>query len=167
MRKFNFKLKTLFVFVLLIESFVIGLSINTYGFDEIEEINEIRKKVRDNIFLQLDLTLEQNKQIKKQHKEFDLNAEKRVKELIIHKKYFMEELKKQDADLKKINDTSGEIKRLGGELFDLKIESVLSLKKTLTPEQFEKLLELRKKAKNLANGLRGLIKRRMQGLMED
>ena len=167
MKRLNIKIKKLFGFLLLFKLLIIVLSINAYAFDDLEGINEIRKRVRNNLFQQLDLTPKQNRQIKKQHKEFDINVEERISELIKHKKDFMEELKKKDADIERIEETAAEIKRLGGELFDSKIESILSLKKTLTPEQFERLLELRKKAKKFGSGLRELFKRRMQGALDN
>ena len=167
MKKINIKTKKLFGFLLLFKLLIIVLSINAYAFEDLEEINEIRKRVRNNLFQQLDLTPKQNRQIKNQHKEFDLNVKERISELIKHKKKFMEELKKKDADPDKIELAADEIKRLGEELFDLKIESVLSLKKTLTPKQFEQLLELRKKAKKFGSGLRELFKRRMQGVLDN
>ena len=100
MKRLNIKIKKLFGFLLLFKLLIIVLSINAYAFDDLEGINEIRKRVRNNLFQQLDLTPKQNRQIKKQHKEFDINVEERISELIKHKKDFMEELKKRMRTLK-------------------------------------------------------------------
>lgn len=102
-----------------------------------------------NCVKELELTAEQQGQIKKQRNEQrEKNKELRDK-LRVKRTQLREELEKQDIDKSKIYGLVAEIKTLLGNQLEQRVESVLSMKEMLTPEQFKKLQE--KRAENKQN----------------
>lgn len=136
----------------LIAALCVGSVVHAQPFDDFggmkEGMGERRKVLSDKLVKELNLTSEQEKQIRKQRKE------KRKKNKTIRKKLgkkmkeLREELEKQDVDKGKIDAIAEGIKALRGTLIDQRINAILAMKEILTPEQYEKLKELREKRRS-------------------
>lgn len=98
-------------------------------------------KMFDKLKEKLDLTPEQEEQIKehrKKHREERKTARKLIRK---KRKALKEELNKPDSDLNKVDEIALQIKDLMGQQIDRRIESILTMKEILTPGQFKKMSE--------------------------
>ena len=92
----------------------------------------------DKLVEELDLTLEQQEQLKSFKSEQEA-AKKALREENRSKRAELrEELEKADTDRAKVDSIVAEIKDLMGQKLDGMIKGVLLMKETLTPEQYEK-----------------------------
>jgi len=106
------------------------------------------------IMEKLDLTQEQKDQLK-EHREARQEETKELKEeLKANRKTLHEELKKYDSDRGVIAATLSKVNDLQGKLMQEKTESFLQMKEILTPEQFQKMSEL-KDAQRAKKGKKG------------
>ena len=141
--------KRLIVYVGVIAGLCAGSMIQAQMYDhwgkDGKEMGERRKELGDKIIKELDLTAEQEKQMKEQREKTGKKNKAIRKELGEKMKKLKEELEKKDVDRRKIDAIAEEIKTLKGSLIDQRIDSVLAMKQILTTEQYEKLKELRKK----------------------
>ena len=86
----------------------------------------------------LNLTHEQQEKMK-QHREANQEKKKQLRELMQAKRAELKaEIGKPALDSAKVYALASEIKSLFGQMLDLRIEGLLFMKQTLTPEQFEK-----------------------------
>lgn len=94
---------------------------------------------------ELDLTAEQTAKINAQRKE-QKSAMKSIRESLMAKRNELrDELDKEKTDKAKIESITSELKRLEAQRIDQKVNGILQIKATLTPEQFKKLGSMREK----------------------
>ena len=118
------------------------------------------KKARQSIVKELNLSEEQQRQVKRQRQKHMQAAKEVHKTLRAKKKELRIELEKTDVDTSKINAISSEIKSLFSKQTDLRIEGILSMKHILTPEQFQKLKEKRESHHGKMRNRRSQMKER-------
>ena len=109
-----------------------------------EAMREKMKARMLEVFKQLDLSPEQEKQLNA-HRKGHREEGKEIHESIRAKREAMkEELQKQDLDMEKINKIHSELKSMHSKKADHRLEGILEVRKILTNEQFVKFMELRK-----------------------
>ena len=87
---------------------------------------------------ELNLTPEQQEQLK-QHREANQEKIKQLRQAMHAKRAELRaEIAKPNLDTAKVYSLASEIKSIFGQLLDLRIEGLIFMKRTLTPEQFEK-----------------------------
>ena len=91
------------------------------------------------IMQQLNLTEEQQQQLKTQHEKHKAQIAQMQEYLKEHRQRLKEELESPDADKNRINNIITEMKETEGRLMYLRTMGILETKEILTPEQFEKL----------------------------
>ena len=96
------------------------------------------------IMHQLNLTVEQQEQLKAQHEKHRDQIAQMQAYLKQHRQRLKEELESQDADKNRINNIITEMKETEGRLMYLRTVGILKTKEILTPEQFEKLQSFQK-----------------------
>ncbi len=141
---------------------VMLLSTNVYSQPQGDSFNrsdEMRKKMKAKmleVFKQLDLSPEQEKQLnihRKRHRE----QGKEIHTSIRAKREAMkEELQKQALDMEKINKIHSEMKSMHSKKADHRLEGILEVRKILTTEQFVKFMELRKNLHSMKKRREGL-----------
>lgn len=112
-----------------------------------------------NFIKELDLTAEQQDQMKKQRNEHREKNKKLQARLKIKMFELKQELEKETSDRGKIYSIVAEVNALQRDLLAQRVQGVLSTKEILTPEQFEKFkqkIDIMKKSK------RKMLKRRME-----
>lgn len=114
-----------------------------------------RKEAIGNLVQELNLTPEQQEQIKKQRSEQMHKAKALRDRLQAKRKQLREELEKQAVDKAKIYGLVAEIKSLMGQQLEDRVERVISMSEILTPEQFEKMKEKRKQRQQKIKQRRG------------
>ncbi len=96
------------------------------------------------IFKQLDLSPEQQKQLEA-HRNKHREQSKEFRKIIKTKKEdIRNELQKQELNMEKINETHSELKALRSKKSDHRLKGMLEVRKILTIEQFVKFCELKK-----------------------
>jgi len=109
-----------------------------YSKDKGEKFEKLTKE--------LGLNPEQKTQIDSQREAFKAKNEAVWKKLKAKKEELRNELEEPSVDRGKINATIEDIKSLTGEKLNNRVDKILAMKSTLTPEQFSKLQEkMRKK----------------------
>lgn len=96
----------------------------------------------------LDLSGEQREQLKTHLDQKKARTETLREALKATHKALREELGSYDSDEGAIKNTVAELKAINAQMLDLKVDNVLAMKKILTPEQFQKMKELRKERRN-------------------
>jgi len=100
-----------------------------------------RGELFDDFVSELNLTNQQQAQIKKQRNEH-LEKSREITDILRQKRHKLKlELEKPKTDKKNIDALVSEINALSEERFRRQIESILSIKDILTPEQFQQLQE--------------------------
>ncbi len=95
-------------------------------------------------FKQLDLSFEQETQLKA-HRNKHKEQEKKTYESIRDKREEMKiELQRQEINMAKINKINSELKSIKSKNADYKLEGMLEVRSILTAEQFAKFMELKK-----------------------
>ncbi|MBL7130947.1 MAG: periplasmic heavy metal sensor [Candidatus Omnitrophica bacterium] len=124
-----------------------------------------RREPKQRLIEELGLTVEQQEQIKEQCSE-NKEKNKELREKIRSKRLELkQELEKQNIDKSKIDSLVAEIKILMGQQLEQRVESILSMKEILTPEQFEKFQQkVRITIKNRRGRLKNKSKERKDGL---
>ncbi len=119
----------------------------------------MREKMRAqmlNIFKQLNLSPEQEKQLnthRKKHREQGKEIHTNIK---AKREAMKEELQKQDLDMNKINKIHSEMKSMHSKKADHRLEGILEVRKILTTEQFVKFMELEKDLHSMKKRREGL-----------
>lgn len=111
---------------------------------------------------EIDLTSEQKEQIKEQkyqteHKRIETQNKLRLKELELR-----HELEKKDTDKAAVEAIVKDLKGLQGTMLEQRVNSILELKKILTPEQFEKLRAFEQKRGGAIKGIKSKLQQRMR-----
>ena len=128
-----------------------GFANEEHRFNKEEHQKEWQAK-KAQMFEKLGLTEEQ-KQALKAHKEGHHNEMKALRGQIKEKrKVFRQALENPDMDDKAITAANNEIKALRNNLADNRLDGVLKVRKILTPEQFKKFNEMKKKRKGKRHG---------------
>ena len=96
------------------------------------------------VFKQLNLSHEQEKQLKAQRNKHREQTEEIRKSLKTKREEIRNELQKQELNMEKINKTHSELKDLRSKTADLRLEGILEVRNILTTEQFKKFCELKK-----------------------
>ena len=90
-------------------------------------------------YKELNLTPEQRDQVKAQ-KEATKAQKQELREAMKAKRAELKaELAKKDLDRARVNVITTEMKAITAKLVDMRVESIIALKKILTPEQFQKM----------------------------
>jgi Spy/CpxP family protein refolding chaperone len=107
----------------------------------------MREKMRARmleVFKQLDLSPEQEKQLESHRSNHREQAKEIHKSIRAKKEEMRDELQKQELNMDKINKIHSELKNLHSEKADHRLEGILEVRKILTTEQFVKFMELKK-----------------------
>jgi len=95
---------------------------------------------KDGIYDKLDLTTEQKKQLEA-NKVRDREVMKAsFEKMKSYRETLKTELMKPELDMVKINNIQSQIKTLQAEMLDNRLNSILKVRKILTPEQFTKFI---------------------------
>ena len=138
----NRKYKRLIVYVSIL-IFVVGISCGYASNLNVRDLVEKRKQQREQTWNQvlkaLNLTPEQKEQIQT-HSDKRKEEVKYLKEkLQSNVQELRRELEKYESDARKIEMLISEIRNVGTDLMTKKVEGIVTLKKILTPAQFETL----------------------------
>lgn len=109
-----------------------------------EAMREKMKARMLEVFKQLDLSPEQEKQLaahRNKHREQGKEIYKNIK---AKREEIKNELQKQELNMEKINKIHSELKSLRSKKADRRLEGILEVRKILTTEQFRKFCELKK-----------------------
>ncbi len=129
---------------------VMLLSSNVYSqpqgnqFNRHEEMREKMKARMLAVFKQLDLTPEQEEQLKAHRKNHREQGREFRESLRAKKEAIRNELQKEELNMEKIYKIHNELKGLLSNKADHRLEGILEVRKILTAEQFRKFCELRK-----------------------
>jgi Spy/CpxP family protein refolding chaperone len=107
----------------------------------------MREKMRARmleVFKQLDLDPEQEKQLNAHRKGHREEGKEIHKSIRVKREAMKKELQKQDLDKEKIKKIHSELKNLQSQKADHRLEGILEVRKILTNEQFAKFMELKK-----------------------
>ncbi len=109
--------------------------------------NEMREKMKAKmleVFKQLDLSPEQEKQLQAHRKNHRGQAGEFHKSLKAKKDAMRNELQKEELNMEEIYKIHNELKSMLSQKADHRLEGILEVRKILTAEQFRKFCELRK-----------------------
>ncbi len=129
---------------------VMLLSSNVYSqspednFDRHEEMREKMKARMLEVFKQLDLSPEQEKQIQAHRDNHREQGREFRESLRAKKEAIRNELQKEELNMEEIYKIHNELKGLLSKKADHRLEGILEVRKILTAEQFRKFCELRK-----------------------
>ncbi len=107
----------------------------------------MREKMRARmleVFKQLDLSPEQERQLEDHRNKHREQAREIHTSIRAKMKEIMGELQKQELNMDKINKIHSELKNLHSKEADHRLEGILEVRKILTTEQFGKFMELKK-----------------------
>lgn len=107
----------------------------------------MREKMRARmleVFKQLDLTPEQERELEDHRSNHREQAKEIHKSIRAKKEEMRDELQKQDLNMEKINKIHSELKSLHAKKADHRLDGILEVRKILTTEQFVKFMELKK-----------------------
>ncbi len=145
--KVNFKQ---FVYSLCIIGVILVSSTNVYpqptgkSSPDREAMREKMRSQMLEVFKQLELSPEQEKQLSTHRAEHREQGKAIYKNIKTKREEIREELQKQDFDMKKIKKIHSELKSVYSRKADHRLEGILEVRKILTTEQFAKFMELRK-----------------------
>jgi Spy/CpxP family protein refolding chaperone len=111
------------------------------------------------VFSELNLTAQQQDKIKSQKEENKQKTDLLKEQMRVKRLELKNEIVNANADTNKIKSLSNDIKNILGQLVDLRVDGILFLKQTLTPEQFAKFQEI-------AQGQKEKIGQKFNGLKE-
>ncbi len=122
---------------------------------KVQEKEKLHEERMDSLIRELDLTPQQKEQLGK-CREANHEQQRKSRDLLRDKK------KELETELAKYDSDEGKIKRIGAQLTDLwgkaieqRTNSVLEIKKILTPEQFEKFQQKKNTFKHKKRGKKG------------
>ncbi|MFH1622767.1 MAG: periplasmic heavy metal sensor [Candidatus Omnitrophota bacterium] len=99
------------------------------------------KKMRANFIEELNLTPEQQEQLKTQRSANKEDHKQLREKLRAKREELRQELEKQEINKEKVYSIIAEIKVLTGEELEQRVERIISMKEVLTPEQYQQLQE--------------------------
>lgn len=144
------------IFVGVILSFLF-VSANGYVYGQDESTEGQRNKEKwekavSEIHKQLGLTPQQEEQLK-EHRSTHRSQMKALRQQIKSKReQIKEELQRVDFDSNKVKQIHNELKSLKSQSEDYRLDGILEVRTILTPEQFNKFMELKKNRKGHKKG---------------
>jgi len=111
---------------------------------EYEAMQEKMRARMQEVFKQLGLTPEQERQLKDHRNKHREQAREIHTSIRAKKEEIRDELQKQELNMEKINKIHSELKNLHSKKADHRLEGILEVRKILTTEQFVKFMELKK-----------------------
>jgi len=116
------------------------------------------------IFDGLNLTPEQQEKIKAHKEENKAKTNSLRDQMKAKREDLKAEMKNSAMNISKVQSLTNDIKNLIGQMIDLKVDGVIFLKQTLTPEQFAKFQEVLKEklSNNSGNNPRERIKEKLK-----
>ena len=129
---------------------VMLLSSNVYSQPQGDNFNrheEMREKMRARmleVFKQLDLSPEQEEQLKAHRKDHRGQGKEFRENMKAKKEAIRNELQKEELNMENVYTIHNELKDLLIQKADHRLEGILEVRKILTAEQFRKFCELRK-----------------------
>ncbi len=118
----------------------------------------MREKMRARmleVFKQLDLSPEQEKQLESHRSNHREQTKEIHKSIRAKKEEMRDELQKQELNMDKINNIHSELKNLHSKKADLRLGDILEVRKILTTEQFVKFMELKKDIHPMKKRMKG------------
>ena len=109
-----------------------------------EEMREKMKARMLEVFKQLDLSPEQEKQLESHRSNHREQAREIHTSIRAKKEEMRDELQKQELNMDKINKIHSELKNLHSKKADHRLDGILKVRKILTTGQFVKFMELKK-----------------------
>lgn len=109
--------------------------------------NEMREKMKAKmleVFKQLDLSPEQEEQLKAHRKDHRGQGKEFRENMKVKKEAIRNELQKEELNMENVYKIHDELKDLLIQKADHRLEGILEVRKILTAEQFRKFCELRK-----------------------
>ncbi len=97
------------------------------------------KKMQE-IYVQLKLTDDQKKQLEANKQKQREQMKSVFEQMKTQREALHQELMKTDLDMNKINSIQTQIKTLQSQMIDNRLNSILEVRKILTPEQFKKFI---------------------------
>lgn len=94
----------------------------------------------DKLFKDLNLTADQKKMLDENKAKHREDIKKLFEEMKTDRAAIRQELQKPELDMGKINQINDEMKKVQAQMLDNKLQSVLEVRKILTPEQFQKFM---------------------------
>ncbi len=129
---------------------VMFLTSNVYSQPQGDNVNrheEMREKMRAKmleVFKQLDLSPEQEEQLKTHRKNHRGQGKEFREDMKAKKEAIKNELQKEELNMENVYKIHNELKDLLIQKTDHRLEGILEVRKILTAEQFRKFCELRK-----------------------
>ncbi len=114
------------------------------SFNRHEEMREKMKAKMLEVFKQLDLSPEQEKQLQAHRKNHRGQAGEFREDMKAKKDALRDELQKEELNMEEIYKIHNELKSMLSQKADHRLEGILEVRKILTAEQFRKFCELRK-----------------------
>ena len=108
---------------------------------------KFEKKIQE-IYGQLNLSSEQKKQLDENKQKHRDNMKSSFEKMHSLRQEMRQELTKSELDMNKINGLQSQMKSLQSEMIDRRLESILDVRKILTPEQFAKFNALMEEHRN-------------------
>ena len=102
------------------------------------------KKHKDQMRKELGITDEQEKKLQEAREKNRAQRKELYEKIHAKKNEMRDELQKENFDINKVKAIHGELKALNSQEEDNRLESILSVRQTLTADQFHKFMELRK-----------------------
>ncbi len=109
-----------------------------------EAMREKMKARMLEVFKQLDLSPEQEEQLKAHRNNHRKSGGEIHKSVKAKREEMKDELQKQELNMEKINNIHTELKDIMSKKADHRLEGILEVRKILTTEQFVKFMELKK-----------------------
>ena len=106
-----------------------------------ERTRDFQKNKTERLIEKLDLSLEQQEQLREQRAKNEEKAKGLKKRLRSKRSELSEELEKEDIDKQKVYSVITEVETLMGDQLEQRVERILTMREILTPEQFKKLRE--------------------------
>lgn len=111
-----------------------------------------REKKHEMLVEELGLTPEQETRLKQQREEFRNKNKELMEKMRSKRKELKQELEEPNIDRAKVDKIIGDIKNLTGEKLSNRVNKIISMKKILTPEQFEKLQDKMRQKRHAHSG---------------
>lgn len=97
---------------------------------------------------QLDLSKEQKEQLKTHYDQQKVRMKETGEALKTSRKALRDEMQNYNSDESTIKNTTAELKALQAQMLDQKVDGFLAMREILTPEQFQKMNDLREERRN-------------------
>ena len=107
----------------------------------------VGKKFQE-VYSQLNLSDDQKKQLQNNRQQNKDKRKAMFEKMRATKEAFDQELMKPDLDMNKINEIQLQFKASQSQMIDDRLNSILEVRKIMTPEQFSKFISLMKKHKH-------------------